>query len=64
MKNWVVYYDRDLDKVGAIEDDHSGRAEHNIRDLGWKLLGTPLAKTETDAIHYMTQILTEEEIKK
>lgn len=55
MRSWIVYLDED-DKVGATENDHSGHAEHNMRDLGWTVLGYVLFKDEDDAIKYAKEV--------
>ena len=60
VKNYVVLYDRKQDKVVA-RIDHSGRLLYLPYHL--KILGFPAAKSEIEAISYVTQILTEEQIK-
>jgi hypothetical protein len=61
LKSWMVFYNRDTDKLVAYEDKHDGYVMCKPDNL--TLLGFPLAKSEADAIHYVTQILTEKVLK-
>lgn len=60
-KNWIVFYNRDTDTVIAREDKHNGYVLQKPDHL--KLLGFPSAESEADAVKYICDILTEEDIK-
>ena len=61
VKTYAVFYDRKQDKVVA-RINHAGLMR-DYPDHLFKLLGHPAAKSGIEAISYVTQILTEEQIK-